>query len=35
LFYRRAPNLFRLVCRWDTTEDETSRLIALIHKTRR
>jgi len=32
LFYRRAPNMFRLVCRWDTTTEETTRLIALIEQ---
>lgn len=34
LFYRRAPNMFRLVCRWDTTQDETAQLIALIDQHR-
>lgn len=34
LFYRRAPNLFRLVCRWDTTQDEIAQLIALIDQHR-
>jgi len=35
LFYRRAPNMFRLVCRWDTTKEETTRLIALIEQSSR
>ena len=35
LFYRRAPNMFRLVCRWDTTTEETTRLIALIEQSPR
>lgn len=35
LFYRRAPNMFRLVCRWDTTTEETARLIALIKQSPR
>jgi threonine aldolase len=35
LFYRRAPNMFRLVCRWDTTTEETTRLIALIKQSPR
>lgn len=30
LFYRRAPNMFRLVCRWDTTQDEIARLISVM-----
>ncbi|MFM7012674.1 MAG: threonine aldolase family protein [Betaproteobacteria bacterium] len=30
LFYRRGPELARLVCRWDTTEQELQQLIALI-----
>lgn len=34
LFYRRAPNMFRLVCRWDTTQDEVAQLIALIDQHR-
>jgi threonine aldolase len=34
LFYRRGPNLFRLVCRWDTTQDEIAQLIALIDQHR-
>ena len=34
LFYRRGVNLFRLVCRWDTTTDEIKQLIALIDKHR-
>ena len=34
LFYRRGANLFRLVCRWDTTTDEINQLIALIDKHR-
>jgi threonine aldolase len=29
-FYRRGPELARLVCRWDTTEQEVKQLIALI-----
>jgi threonine aldolase len=32
LFYRRSPTLARLVCRWDTTQDEISQLIALVQK---
>jgi threonine aldolase len=32
LFYRRGPELARLVCRWDTTEQELQQLIALIHQ---
>jgi threonine aldolase len=35
LFYRRAPNMFRLVCRWDTTKGETTQLIALIEQSSR
>jgi threonine aldolase len=35
LFYRRAPNMFRLVCRWDTTKEETTQLIALIEQSSR
>ncbi len=35
LFYRRAPNMFRLVCRWDTTTEETTRLITLIEQSPR
>ena len=34
LFYRRGPNLFRLVCRWDTTQDEIAQLIALVDRHR-
>jgi len=34
LFYRRAPNMFRLVCRWDTTQDEIGQLITLINRHR-
>jgi threonine aldolase len=30
LFYRRAPNMFRLVCRWDTTQEEISGLISVM-----
>lgn len=30
LFYRRGPELARLVCRWDTTEQELQQLITLI-----
>jgi threonine aldolase len=30
LFYRRGPELARLVCRWDTTDQELQQLIALI-----
>jgi threonine aldolase len=30
LFYRRAPNMFRLVCRWDTTQEEISQLIKIM-----
>ncbi len=30
LFYRRAPNMFRLVCRWDTTQQEISQLTKLV-----
>ena len=29
-FYRRGPELARLVCRWDTTDQEVKQLIALI-----
>jgi threonine aldolase len=34
LFYRRGPDLFRLVCRWDTTQDEVAQLIARIEQHR-
>jgi threonine aldolase len=30
LFYRRGPTLARLVCRWDTTQDEVAQLIAIV-----
>jgi threonine aldolase len=30
LFYRRGPTLARLVCRWDTTQDEVEQLIAIV-----
>ena len=32
LFYRRGPRLARLVCRWDTTRQETTELINLIQR---
>jgi threonine aldolase len=32
LFYRRGPTLFRLVCRWDTTQEEIAQLISLIDR---
>lgn len=32
LFYRRGPELARLVCRWDTTESEVKQLVDLIEK---
>lgn len=34
LFYRRGTNLFRLVCRWDTTQNEIVQLITLIDRHR-
>ena len=30
LFYRRGPTRARLVCRWDTTQDEIAQLIAIV-----
>lgn len=32
LFYRRGPELARLVCRWDTTEQELQQLTAIIQQ---
>ena len=32
LFYRRGPTVLRLVCRWDTTQEEIEQLIARITK---
>jgi threonine aldolase len=32
LFYRRGPDLARLVCRWDTTEQEVQQLIARVQQ---
>ena len=34
LFYRRGPTLFRLVCRWDTTQEEIAQLTLLIDRCR-
>ena len=31
-FYRRGPELARLVCRWDTTDQEVKQLLALIRQ---
>jgi threonine aldolase len=31
-FYRRGPELARLVCRWDTTDQEVKQLLALMRK---
>ena len=31
-FYRRGPELARLVCRWDTTDQEVKQLITLIRQ---
>ena len=31
LFYRRGPELARFVCRWDTTKDEVTQLLSLMH----
>jgi len=30
LYYRRGPTLARLVCRWDTTQDEVTQLLGLM-----
>lgn len=30
LFYRRGPELARLVCRWDTTQEEINQLLTLM-----